>query len=211
MCYYHLMRPLLLRAAAIGLLLALLFIGSGSQRAYACSCGQGLSDKGPDYTPTAAEKAQGYDAVFSGRVLGGGETPKGEQDGFGTAYRYLFAVDQGWEGVDQSQVYVYSNGPECCVCGFPFSTSSSYLVYAGRTSGGKLTTTICDPTKSLGNAAQDLRELGPGKKPVHEVSLPNPGGPARSLAPVLGGAALAALTILVIRSRIRYHKRTRNM
>jgi hypothetical protein len=51
-------------------------------------------------------------------------------------------------------------------CGFPFITSETYLIYARR-EPGRLTTSICSRTRTVGNAAEDLAYLrGPMREPV---------------------------------------------
>lgn len=53
----------------------------------------------------------------------------------------------------------------CCICGYPFRVGERYLVYASNGYEGEpeLWTNICTRTKSLANAANDVKVLGKGQ------------------------------------------------
>ncbi|WP_244152766.1 hypothetical protein [Paenibacillus lactis] len=71
-------------------------------------------------------------------------------------------------------------------CGYDrFSVGDEYLIFAYRESG-KLETGICEGTKLLSSAANELKELGSGYPPVDGQSpvIPPPHTGARSFREV---------------------------
>ncbi|WP_029192873.1 hypothetical protein [Paenibacillus harenae] len=132
------------------------------QNAYACSCA------GPI---TVEEQLNHSEAVFAGRVLEVKEQKSVE--GYVTK-AVLFETKQIWKGGPESQIIIQtgSGGGDC---GYHFEEGKDYLVYANRSDmyGGKeqLVTIICDRTKELAGAQEDLTVLGEGKAPTEQVQL----------------------------------------
>ncbi|WP_432352372.1 hypothetical protein [Sporosarcina sp. A2] len=76
-------------------------------------------------------------------------------------------VREAWKGVETETIKVYT-GFNSGDCGLPIEIGGSYLFYANDFSEGEepgfLTSTICTRTTTEMNAANDLKELGEGKK-----------------------------------------------
>ena len=204
-------RVFAVRLAAIALSLAWILLGPlgplGSRTAYACSCGRGLSasdDPGPAPTATAGPIAlQGYSAVFTGRVVSSFGAPGGMPVRFGYERGFVFEVDRVYAGVNTSQVIVYSNRAEDGgTCGFPFEIGQSYLVYASTyTNFNALSTIVCDPTRSVANAATLLAQLGPGSEPTARIWLGSINDPAIVFGTATVVFSAAAIAYLVTRRR----------
>lgn len=143
-------RSLLLVAFAANFLLA---VTLGAEDARACSCA------GPS---TPEEQLQTSDAVFSGEVLDARENPASAPPGLHLG-PVTFDVGEVWKGVSEEQVVVlgYGGGGDC---GIDFQEGERYLVYAaygGQGEDATLTTGICQGTKLLMAAGDDLEALGP--------------------------------------------------
>lgn len=132
-------------ASALGLLAAGLAVGTAA----ACSCIE---------PPPPKQAMEASSAVFSGKVV---EIQQGQQQF--APKRVTFEVDRSYKGVDAGRVVV-TTASDSAMCGFGFQQGKSYLVYCH---GGKeaLGTNICTRTKNIEAAADDLKELGEGKKP----------------------------------------------
>lgn len=118
---------------------------------YACSCAPHPPPK------KALEQAA---AVFSGTVLKIADA--GEH-----SWAVTFAVTASWKGVEEKEVVVMT-GKNDGICGYKFAKGKPYIVYANETVRDKvkhLATGICHRTAPLAEAAEDLKELGDGKKP----------------------------------------------
>lgn len=136
-------------AFVANLLLAVTF---GTEEAYACTCVR-LSQE---------EQLQRSDAVFSGEVLDARENPSPAPPGLHLG-PVTFDVEESWKGVSEEQVVVlgYGGGGDC---GIDFREGGRYLVYAtygGQGEDAALTTGICEGTKPLEAAGDDLEALGP--------------------------------------------------
>ncbi|MEZ7170600.1 hypothetical protein [Sporosarcina sp. OR05] len=135
-------------------LVVVFIIGGNSLEVSACSCVM---------PPPPEEALLDAEAVFSGEVIKIVDN-KNLLNGYG--FTVYFAVDESWKGVEQSEVSVttgYHDGD----CGFPFEVGQSYLVYASlgdMNNKSTLSTSICQRTTNLSNAAEDLNELGKGQK-----------------------------------------------
>ncbi len=95
--------------------------------------------------------------------------------------------------MSEEPVAVYGHVGEAS-CGIEFDESKSYVVYAsrpGRGGGGSLQTGLCDSTKPLERAEDDLLVLG-----SPEDSLPGTGGygvsPSDEAMPLVSVLALLA-------------------
>ncbi|RSD28794.1 hypothetical protein [Mesobacillus subterraneus] len=118
---------------------------------HACKC---------EWPPSVEEELKRSDAVFSGEIT----RIKNEND-----YRkILFEIEETWKGDSKTQIILYD---EVSSCSLDFSEGESYLVYAYIDYKGELTTNICDRTKEIGNAQDDLTHLGAGMAPKEEVNL----------------------------------------
>ena len=123
-------------------LMGLLSVGASS--VYACECeGRGSPRK-------ELRKAR---AVFTGEIV---QVVPIEQ---GTRYLIKFKVEKFWKGAGGEFITVTSPGG---LCGIPFSVGEGWLVYAY---GKELWTDNCRRTKKVGNASEDLRALGRGRRP----------------------------------------------
>jgi hypothetical protein len=156
------MRKNILIAMVLSLLFSLVSIPSFPSVSYACSCA------GP---PTVEEEFQRANAVFSGEVVELIEQK--DKNGLMTK-KALFEVDKIWKGKSQSQKII-TTGFGGGDCGYEFQPGDKYLVYAHYSSmygdGDDLVTIICDGTKSLKSAEEDLEFLGEGEVPKDKVDL----------------------------------------
>ncbi len=128
---------------------------------YACSCVP---------VPPVQEELQRSDAVFAGKVVE--ITEQKQPDGYITK-AVRFEVTDTWKGVSQSQVII-TTGMGGGDCGYEFITGKDYLVYASKSNmygEETLVTVICDRTRELSAAGEDLGVLGAGKAPTEKVDL----------------------------------------
>lgn len=193
-----LLRPWLLRTLALLLLFgALLPAALSPAPAYACSCA------GPE-TVEAALQSKSH--IFAGTVTkidkrSGLRLPWGSYFS-GDPVSITFHVTEVWKGGPESQLTVRTAmGSESCGIE-TFQVGQPYLVYAHKYNG-ELSTNICERTKPLASAAEDLQLLGPGVAPTT-------GGAATSIWPAAGWAAAllalaaaAAVALLAARRRRR--------
>ena len=75
-----------------------------------------------------------------------------------------FRVTRVWKGdvADTISIFSGSGGGDCS---YSFDNGEEYLVFARRAKSGRLVTGICTRTARRSEAADDLRELGPGSRP----------------------------------------------
>jgi hypothetical protein len=108
-----------------------------------------------------AKELEKSDAVFSGKVT----DIKSHEQAKNVFERVeaVIQVDSAWKGIEEKTVSVFT-AAHSATCGYGFRQGEAYLVYAGRSPQGRLSTTICSRTRRLKDAGDDLRELGPGKK-----------------------------------------------
>jgi hypothetical protein len=124
----------------------------------ACSCVKPLS---------VEEQMSHSDTVFVGRVL---EVEASKAN----TKAVRFEVSEIWKGAEEAQIIIYtgSGGGDC---GISFTEGTEYLVYAQTSTmyGDKelLVTIICDRTRPLIQANEDLTVLGEGKEPTKIVNL----------------------------------------
>jgi hypothetical protein len=168
----------LIFALAVNLLLA---GASNLRNAHACSC----------ISLPLEKHLRSSDAVFSGEVVGIDENDLSPGAGPRLG-KVTFDVSDVWKGVTEESVAVYGQGPEAS-CGLNFEEGGSYLVYAYRSNeDGPLETNLCDATKQLAAAEQDLQMLG-----SPDDTLPDTGG---SISSPIGDATtvVAAFVLLVL-------------
>ena len=109
------------------------------QRVVACDCARPGSPR---------EELQRADAVFSGEVSSAGRE------------KIEFKVEKFWKGPRAKRISIRREQSDCT---YVFAVGKKYLVYAhGK---GIFSTSICDRTKELDKASDDLKELGEGKEP----------------------------------------------
>jgi len=72
-----------------------------------------------------------------------------------------FRVEQSWKGAETSEVIVIA--PRTAEAAH-YQVGERYLVFASL-QNGKLFTANCSRTKRIERAAEDLKQLGVGKKP----------------------------------------------
>lgn len=139
------------------LLAALLVVAVPPERSFACSC-VGF---------TTLEAKEHADSVFRGTVTKI-EKPSKLGNSASLAKVYL-QVDEVWKGSEQREIMVSSALAEAS-CGVSFQEGKSYLVFA-KSYDDLLKTTICNGTKQLSLANQELKDLGPGQKELAQIEL----------------------------------------
>ena len=93
------------------------------------------------------------DAVFVGEVI--------EANDAGSFREARLQVEQSWKGVETREVVVLA--PRTAESAH-YRVGERYLVFASL-QNGKLFTANCSRTKRIEHAAEDLKQLGAGKKP----------------------------------------------
>lgn len=102
--------------------------------------------------PTPLEELASSDAVFSGTVT----AFELDNSGLASVYRVKFDVSQCWKGGLGTMVEIQTPSHSC---GWLFTAGVEYLVYATGSSGW-LGTHLCDRTRRLASAQEDLDALG---------------------------------------------------
>jgi 5-hydroxyisourate hydrolase-like protein (transthyretin family) len=126
-----------------------------SRNASACECGGG----GPP-----CQNAFQVDAVFLGTVRAM-STLGGTPDAPFPRSLVVFAIERAFRGVQDATVEV-TTGMGGGDCGYAFKNGERYIVYASRSSDGRLRTSICSRTRLAAQAADDLRFLGQLSSPA---------------------------------------------
>ncbi len=122
--------------------------------ARACDC---IGPKPP--LEARAESA----AVFEGTVIG--MVPTGYiRNGFPSRVDVTFNVTRVWKGAEMLQVHLSTPGTGS-MCGYSFKAGERYLVYARDDGHGQLVTTLCDRTRPLKEAAEDLKAFSTDSHP----------------------------------------------
>ena len=179
---------------AVALVANLLLVGGpGASEAYACTCALVSTER----------QIKMSDAVFSGEVVSIEPGERATDVSPPSLGRVTFEVEESWKGTLEESVDVYGHGPGAS-CGIKFDEGKSYLVYARRSGGGgSLQTGLCDSTKPLEQADDDLQLLGSSAG-----SLPDTGGYGVSsledAATLVAVPALLMLAgVLILRRRMR--------
>jgi hypothetical protein len=163
---------------------------------YACSCAQPLS---------VEEELSRSTEVFAGRVLKVKE--QRSMDGSMTKAA-LFEVSEIWKGRSESQIIIHT-GSSGADCGYHFEEDKEYLVYANPSTmyGDKelLVTIICDRTKVLAQAQEDLAILGEGKAPTEQVNIEAELNRTHSYVwvIVIGIAVIGIMVFFIARRKVR--------
>ena len=137
------------------------------QPGYACSC----VEPGPP-----SEAVENSAAVFTGRVVSVSEFDPGEP--FWGGAKIISTQDPTTveilvETVRKGPLYqtrYLTTFRDSASCGFPFVEGVTYVVYS--TDG--LSTYLCDRTRRLSEATEDIKYLGRGYKPVQGLAAPTP-------------------------------------
>ena len=100
-------------------------------------------------------------AVFTGKVLAinGNE----QESRFYANVEVVLEVERCWKGIEEKTISVFTSS-QSSACGYGFKKGEAYLVYASKTTEGRLTTSICSRTRGIKEADDDLKELGEGKE-----------------------------------------------
>ncbi len=166
------------------IVLAMLLVVVAPGSAAACSCA----------VPGLEESVREAEVVFAGRAITVGQEGRLRNllAGGSGLITVRFEVSRAWKGVDMQEVVLRQSVHT--TCGYGFDQGSEYLVYARREgiSGAFLSTSICDRTRPLAEAATDVRFLGPGTVDLSEGKVEGPG----IVRPLLGGSALLAAGLL---------------
>ena len=129
------------------LVLACTFLSILAETGFACSC----------LPPNdLAHEVESSAAVFSGKVI---DVKK--HDRSVTPFwqvEVIFEVNKSWKGADKKIVSIFTSSGSAS-CGYNFKTGRSYLVYASGNADGLLNTTICNRTKRLSKAREDIKML----------------------------------------------------
>ena len=142
-------------------ILPLLFLVTGIEPAYACSCG-------PMATPWSA--LQTATAIFVGTAAPVSQLASDQlrrQRGFGPAgpATHRFSVKQPFKGVSGDSVVIHT-GADKGNCGKVFAPGEDYLVYAYADEQGHLHANKCTRTRRLLHAYEDLAYLGSCSAPA---------------------------------------------
>ena len=128
----------------------------------ACSCLQ---------PPPPLVAVSNSDAVFVGKVLSVASTNPAERF---APLKVDFEVSERFKGLasDALTVSVFT-GSDSALCGYSFEKDVSYLVYSHR-SDGEYWTGLCDRTRDVRNAGEDLHALRDTEDaPVLHVEIEN--------------------------------------
>ena len=135
---------------------------------YACSCVQ----PGPP-----SEELERSAAVFVGRVflVEHSYDPEGRIVTRDDRTTIGFDVSAVWKGTVHEDTYI-TTPPTGGACGFTFVEGEEYIVYAydSHYDDGGYSTGICTRTALLGQAQQDIDELGQGDAPLPGTDRPAP-------------------------------------
>ena len=131
--------------------------------ALACSCDLPQKGKTLKQQVVAARNKSGD--VFVGKVLEVISDPRKFH------VDVKFEVERSWKH-DTSKQVIVRTGRGGGDCGYHFEVGESYLVYAYRSNENKLETNICQRTRSLVDAKDDLRLLGKTKANCSSAQKP---------------------------------------
>lgn len=143
----------------------LLFLFAGMtfspQQAAACSCAA---------PPPVADDMERKTAVFAGKVMDIAEPRSGVVQSSADLRTVLFEVTRAWKGVETTQVVVHTARSEES-CGYEgFAVGQEYVVFAYGNEDS-LKTGLCERTKPVAAAAEELEQLGSAYVPSQRVDL----------------------------------------
>lgn len=134
--------------------------------------------------PKVSEEMNNKTAIFSGKAIK--VTPPEQKEIMSSAdpVSVTFEVDKVWKG-EVKQKTVVRTALSSASCGIEdFAVNTEYVVYAYGAMD-QLETNICDRTKPLASAGEDIAELGKGYEPltVSEGADPKDSAPAINTSP----------------------------
>lgn len=130
------------------------------ESAYACSCAA---------PPAVSQELERKTAIFSGKVIEVKPPEQKEIMSSADPIRVTFAVDRVWKGAVAEKTVV-GTASSSASCGIEnFAMDAEYIVYAYG-EPDMLETGICERTKLLSSASEDLAALGNGKEPTKLAS-----------------------------------------
>ncbi len=139
-------------------------------------------------------------AVFAGNVVAVRRAFPSFRSAAGLGSNLVtFDVARVWKGPTQRRIIIATQQNEAA-CGYTFDHGHVYIVYATRSAAG-LETSICDRTRLLDEAQEDVAVLGAGRLPdPHRPEM----GAARFVVPtvlIVAVAILVAAGLAVARKR----------
>lgn len=160
----------------------------------ACSCAA---------PPSVQSELSRKTAIFSGKVKDVKQPGKiGFVQSSADPVRVTFEVTTVWKGQVTSTTEVYT-AMSSASCGFTgFAVNQSYLVSAYGTSD-RLETGMCEMTKPLSAASQELAELGAGQAPAPSKAAAEGNYIFPTIAAVSALAIVAAMTLFVMSRKRR--------
>lgn len=128
----------------------------GVETARACSCAVGKEEPCQAYGSATAVFVGVATGVEKRKIEDVATERKREDAGeYLPLMTYSFAVEEAFGGVEGSEVKIGTGGGGGD-CGYEFAKGARYLIYAyGDRRKGNLSTSICTPTKPVGEAAED--------------------------------------------------------
>lgn len=137
------------------ILVPIVLLSAYASDVVACSCIR-ESDDQRTAVETAFKKA---DLVFVGRIESKERFSLEEYDTEIEYERTQFYVVESWKGEKAARVYIESS-VTCCLCGYEFPRTGSFLVYAyGPDANGYYSTSNCSRTKELKAADAEIAIL----------------------------------------------------
>ncbi|MGO4538882.1 hypothetical protein [Paenibacillus sp. 2TAB19] len=128
-------------------------------KVFACSCAMAQSAE-----EQVKDELERSSAVFAGKVLTVTQPPEKEIMSSADPVEVQFEVSEVWKGDVQERTVVYT-ALSSASCGIEnFVAGAEYIVSAYE-SESALHTTICNMTKPISAAGEELKALGEGKQP----------------------------------------------
>lgn len=168
-------------------------------RAMACSCAE---------LPSMEEQLERKTAVFAGEVQSVTQPVSSFLSSSADPVKAVIQVKQVWKGDVAQKVAVYT-ALSSESCGYEgFTAGKEYIVFAYEDSG-HLATGLCEGTKLLSEAQEELAWLGEGTTPKPSNSI-DPGSLVNRsygfIKPILFVGAAGIMVIVVILARRLTHR-----
>ena len=198
------LKPSLVGAGGLALLLSVVWLLGYPGQVHACSC----------VVPgSPSEEIDKFDAVFAGRVVSFQHSfdPQGSSFSHGDQTTIGFQVSAVWKGTVTEDMHV-TTPPTGGSCGFAFEEGEEYIVYAydGANADEGYSVNICSRTALLAQAQEDLDAFGDGDAPVAEAGGPqpegSPGTASNSISIVMLGV-IAAIVLIGATSAVVWVRR----
>lgn len=149
-----------------------------------------------DYPRSPTEELKASSAVFTGEVVSRGYAER--DDGYADDFVAEFNVSTVWKGSVGTTIQV-ATASDGAACGFYFQVGGQYLVYASNDYPPyDLSTSLCNRTRPLFEAADDLAELGEGQSPtsIPPSAIPTPEEPENRPIGCETGSGAADLSVI---------------